>query len=171
MGKETVFFQSFITKEVYKMNHHFYCDSKCVIHLISCKVCVLQHVGSTVDRFHLRWNNYKYSERIASEGGTPKQNYFHQQFLSENHHGLLEDCEIIRLIDKTDPSDPTRREFFWMQKLNTLVPLGLNVMEVVSKNFLAIIVKRRVVSIVLPHVVVPDPSLLPLVISPCLVDL
>ena len=70
-------FQSFVTKEVYKINHHFHCDSKCVICLISCKVCGLQYVGSTVDRFRLRWNNYKCSQRIASEGGTPKQNYFH----------------------------------------------------------------------------------------------
>ena len=61
-------------------------------------------------------------------GGSPKQNYFHQHFLSENHHGLLKDCQI-KLIDKTDPSNPTRREFFWMQKLKTLAPLGPNVLE------------------------------------------
>ena len=85
----------------------------------------------------------QYSERTASEGGTPKQNYFHQHFLSENHHGLLEDCEIIRLIDKTDLSDPTRREFFWMQKLNTLVALGLNLVEVVSKKFFSYYCKAQ----------------------------
>ena len=33
-------------------------------------VCGLQYVGSTVDRFRLRWHNYKCSQRIASEGGT-----------------------------------------------------------------------------------------------------
>ena len=108
--QETGTFQSFVIKEVYKINHHFHCDSKCVIYLISCKVCGLQYVGSTVDRFRLRWNNYECSQGIASAGGTPKQNYFHQHFLSENHHGLLQDCEI-KLIDKTDPSDPTRRVF------------------------------------------------------------
>ena len=62
------------------------------------------------------------------EDGNPKQNYFHQQYLSENHHGLLEDCEI-RLIDITNPPDPNRRGFFWMQKLKTLAPLSLNVLE------------------------------------------
>ena len=86
-----------------------------------------------------------YSHRIASEVGTSKKNYFHQHFLSENHHGLLEDCEI-RLIDKTDPSDPTRREFLSMRKLKTLAPLDLNILE-------------------------GDLSQLPLVISPSLVDL
>ena len=37
--QETDAFQSFVKKEVYKFNHHFHCDSKCVIYLISCKVC------------------------------------------------------------------------------------------------------------------------------------
>ena len=45
-----------------------------------------------------------------SEGGTPMQNFFHQHFLDEDHHGLLMDCEI-RLIDRTDPSVPTGRDF------------------------------------------------------------
>ena len=147
--QETDNAQSFVTKEVYKINHNFHCDSKRVIYLVSYKVCGSQYDRSTADRFRLRWNNYKCSQRIASEGGTLKQNYFHQHFLSENHHGLFEDCEI-RLIDKTDTSDPTRREFFWMRKLKTLTPLRLNVLEGVW-YFLAIIVKHRGVSIVLPH--------------------
>ena len=71
---------------------------------------------------------YKCSQSIASEGGIPKQIYFHQHFLSENHHGLLEDCEIS-LINKTDLSDPIRREFLWIRKLKTLAPLVLNALE------------------------------------------
>ena len=82
---------------------------------------------STIDRCRLRWDNYKCSQRIAP-GGIPKQNYFHKHFPSENHHELLEDCEI-RLIDKTNSSDPTRRGFFSTQKPKTLTPLGLNVVE------------------------------------------
>ena len=128
--KETNTFQSFVTKKVYKINHHFHCDSKCIVYLLSCKVCRLQYVGSTVDRFRLRWNNYKCSQRGALQGGAPKQNYFHQHFLSEDHHRLLEDCEII-LIDKTDFSDSTRREFFWVYAPKTFAPLGLNICEIV----------------------------------------
>ena len=128
--KETNTFQSFVTKKVYKINHHFHCDSKCIVYFLSCKVCALQYVGSTVVRFRLRWNNYKCSQRAALEGVTPKQNYFHQHFLSEEHLGLLEDCQIT-LIDKTDSSDPTRREFFWMYEPKTFAPLELNICEIV----------------------------------------
>ena len=60
-----------------------------------------------------------------SEDGTLKQNYFRQHFLNQKNHGLLDDCEM-RLTDKTDPSDSTRREFCWMGKLKTLAPLGLS---------------------------------------------
>ena len=78
--QETDTFQRFVTKEIYKINHHFDCDSKCGIYLISCKVCGLQYLGLTVDIIRLRWNNCKCSQRIASGGGTSKQNYFHQHF-------------------------------------------------------------------------------------------
>ena len=50
-------FQSFVTKESYKIVNE--CDSKYIIYLFSCKACGLQYVGSTVERFHFRWNNYE----------------------------------------------------------------------------------------------------------------
>ena len=86
-------------------------------------VYIFIYAKSTVDRFCLRWNNYKCSLRVALEGANPKQNYFHQYFLSEDHYGLLEDCEIT-LIDKNDSWDPTRRELFWMYELKTFYAAG-----------------------------------------------
>ena len=47
-------FQSFVTKESYKINHKFICDSKCIIYLFSYKACELQYVGSPVERFHFK---------------------------------------------------------------------------------------------------------------------
>ena len=56
------------------------------------------------------------------------QKYFHDHFLSKGHNGMINDVEIV-FIDKTDPSDPTRREEFWRNKLKTLVAYGLDVEE------------------------------------------
>ena len=56
------------------------------------------------------------------------QNYFHDHFSSAYHNGSINDVEFI-FIDKTDPSDPTRREKFWRNKFKTLAPYGLNVEE------------------------------------------
>ena len=48
-----------------------------------------------------------------------------EHFSSNNHNGLLEDCSITR-IDKTDGSDPTRREEYWRRILKIVSPYGLN---------------------------------------------
>ena len=39
---------------------------------------------------------------------------------------FLEDVEI-RLLDKTQGSDPTKQEYYWMRTLKTFFPHGLNV--------------------------------------------
>ena len=56
------------------------------------------------------------------------QRYLHEHFLSKDHNGLINDVEI-NFVDKTDPSDPTRKEEFQRTKLKTLAPYGLNVEE------------------------------------------
>ena len=43
------------------------------------------------------------------------EKHFHDHSLSEGLNGLINDVEIV-FIDKTDPSDTTRREKFWRNK-------------------------------------------------------
>ena len=45
--------------------------------------------------------------------------------MKDDHHGFQEDAEVT-LFDKTQASDPTKREFYWMRTLKTLYPNGLN---------------------------------------------
>lgn len=123
--QEVSFFQSSVDGKQYKINHRLNCDDKCLIYLLSCKVCGKQYVGQTTDKFRFRWNNYKACQRKAVLGQEHPQSFFHQHFLSADHNGLLEDCKIF-LIDKTDASDPTRRESFWIRRLKTICPEGLN---------------------------------------------
>ena len=105
-------FTSHVTTETFKINHHFNCNSKCLIYLFSCKVCGKQYVGLTKDKFRYRWNNYKKCQRKAQSGEDHMQKYLHDHFLREDHDGLLNNAEIT-LIEKTDPTDPERREKFW----------------------------------------------------------
>ena len=53
------------------------------------------------------------------------QKHLHEHFIGENHQGLEKDVEIT-LIDKTDPSDPTKREDFLIHTLGTMTPKELN---------------------------------------------
>ena len=69
--------------------------------------------GQNNDEFKYRWNNYKDNNR--------------KSLMAEDHKqaGFINDTEI-RFTDKTDPSDPTRRENFWIDTLKTRYPQGLN---------------------------------------------
>ena len=104
---------------------YFHRNSKCLIYLMSCKVCGKQNVRSTTERFRFWWNNYKDNQRKAKRGEDHTQKYFHEHFLNHDHNGLINEIEII-LIGKTDQSDHTRREEFWWAKLKTLGYNSLN---------------------------------------------
>ena len=118
-------FQSLVDKKVYKINHRFTCSDKYLVHLLSCKVCGQQYTGQTVDEFRYRRNNYKDNNRKSLRGDEHKQADVFVHVQSLDHNSFLEDTEIT-FIDKTDPSDPARREEFWIDTLKTCYPLGLN---------------------------------------------
>ena len=70
---KTYVFESFKTKRQSKINHYINCGDKCLIYLLSRKTCGLQcvcssMVGSTTDRFRLRWNNHKDNEAREQRG-------------------------------------------------------------------------------------------------------
>ena len=105
--KVTNTFDSFTTKESYKINHKFDCNDKCLIYLFSCKTCGKECTGKTTDRFRYRWNNYKMEARKAEKGdmeNVKKKKFLQSHFLQDDHQGLLEDVEV-RLIDKTQGSE------------------------------------------------------------------
>ena len=45
-----------------------------------------------------------------------------------DHHGFLNDAQVT-LIDKTQASDLTKREYFCMRALKTYYPYDLNIEE------------------------------------------
>ena len=54
------------------------------------------------------------------------QDHLFEHFNEEGHHGLLENVSIT-FIDKTDPSDPLKRENYWKNVLKLMALLGLNI--------------------------------------------
>ena len=108
--------------------YHLNCNDKCLIYLLSCKACGLQYVGSTTDKFRLRWNNYKENDRKALRGEEHMQPELFEHYAADNYNCFLTDCSIT-LIDKTDGSDPTRREEYWRKVLKTVAPYGLNTLN------------------------------------------
>ena len=136
------------------------CNSPKVIYLKNCKVCGIQNVGSTENKYRKRFNVYKSVQRQvrekllgelpkATKRGRPKQNSedhsykgkkeiekkyaqekFHKHFCQEGHKGI-EDWEVI-LIDSAHSEKSLRsKELFWQYKLKTFHPDGLNEVEAI----------------------------------------
>ena len=85
----------------------------------------MQYNGQTNDKFRYRWNDYKNNYRKSLRGEDNKQAGFFAHFHKAGHGGFINETKI-RFIDKTDPSDFTRREDFWIDTIKTRYPQGLN---------------------------------------------
>ena len=85
------------------------------------------HSWARLKQFRSRWNNYKTNARKAARGNIEscRQQFLQNHFLQDDHHGFLEDVEVT-LIDKTQASEPTKREYHCMRTLKTFYPDGLN---------------------------------------------
>ena len=112
--EQTDTISSTVTDESFRINHHLCCNDKCPIYLLTRKVFRKQYTGKTVDKFRLRWNNYRENDRKAVRGEEVKQKFLHEHFLRADHQGFLQDVSIT-LIDKTQP-------YYWMRTLKTLSP-------------------------------------------------
>ena len=44
-------FTSAVANKIYKINHQFECNKKCLVYLLTCKKCLKQYVGQTIDTF------------------------------------------------------------------------------------------------------------------------
>ena len=116
---ETNTLTSSVTGETYKINHRLDCNDKCLVYLFTCNKCKKQYTGQTTDNFRGRWNKSLKVEVLKGEN---------KYFESEGHTEILDDVSIT-LIDKTDGSNPTKRENYWMRTLKTYASYSLNVVD------------------------------------------
>ena len=82
--KEADTFISKITGKTYMINCRLNCNDKCLVYF-TCKVCLKENIGKTVDEFRYRWNNYKNSKSM--------QQLLFEHFSEEGHHSFLKDVQ------------------------------------------------------------------------------
>ena len=131
-------FTSKATQNTYKINHQINCRKKCLVYLLTCNKCFKQYIRPTVDKFRWRWNNYKSNDRKFQRLEPCMQVLLFSHFSMAVHNGFLNDVSIT-FIDKTDPSDPLRREDYWRQALKTMALYGLNTEDSVWWLFLCLL--------------------------------
>ena len=119
-------FESFQTKKQQKTNYNQNYNNKCLIYLLSCKICGVQYESSTTDPFLYHQNNYKDNNRKPEREEEHIQADLFQHFASHGHSNFLKDYAIT-LIDKTYDADSTRTEEHWRTLMKTVPPYGLNI--------------------------------------------
>ena len=88
----------------------------------------MHYGGQTINQFRSRWNNCNSDSRKHGQGAKCMQQHLFRHFCIFGHCGFLQDVSLT-FIDKTDPSDPLKREDYWRNTLKTMVPFGLNIEE------------------------------------------
>ena len=126
--ENTTSFQSSQTKETFNIYHHVNCKSKYVIYLLQCTLCKCQYIGKSETPFNIRLNNHR--KDVSSVTGIPACKHFNETGHNFNSHAkftIIEQLEKTKNLDKETLTKRLKlRENFWIKKLKTLTPNGLN---------------------------------------------
>ena len=120
-------FTSYRNGEMFKIFHQLNCKSSDLIYLLQCRICQLQYVCKSETSFNIRLNNH----RKDSSNKNPILACKHFQ---NSNHNFQMDAEFT-LIEQITKSFTTTKQLqpllkkwenFWIIKLKTLYPDGLN---------------------------------------------
>ena len=123
-------FKSTVTNQTFSLPKGNYgidvaCTTKNVVYLVTCDHCSMQYVGMTTNDLRARFTNHRSSVR---NGKFNTGLYYHCLCAPQRDKAKLLQVQIIYRYDKLDDAKDvllTVEEFF-MRKLCTLMPFGLN---------------------------------------------
>ena len=114
-------FSSDQTGETFTVRYGFYCTSSNVIYLMYCNKCKdAQYVGETKNKLRKRF--YLHRRHIEENTGT----LVTQHFNLPGHTVENMKCFPIEKVFHDSTQFRRKRERFWIHKLKTLAPFGLN---------------------------------------------
>ena len=120
-------FTSYRTGETFKIFHLLKCKSSRIIYLLQCRICQLQCVVKSETSFSIRLNNHRKDTKNKNPILACKhfQNSNHN-FQRDAKFTLIE--QITKSFTKTEQLRLllNKRKNFWILKLKTLYPDGLN---------------------------------------------
>lgn len=101
------------------LRDRFTCQSENIIYVLQCPVCSVQYVGQT--RTTLRQRLLKHRNKFRDKAQTPRRKLY-QHF--DEHIGKFN--PIVIPVATTNPRNIHATEKFWINKVGTLTPHGLN---------------------------------------------
>ena len=105
------------TRQRIPIQNRLSCDSKNIIYVLQCQYCGLQYVGQTTTSLRTRMTNHLSAFRSKQAPRMLLYRHF-------DTHGAFK-AKIIPLTH-SHPSSRMATEEFWIKKLNTRIPNGLN---------------------------------------------
>ena len=115
----SAYFKSTVTKQVFSIHHTFTCSSTNIVYLITCSKCRKQYVGKTTKALRERIYHHRWSIRVN------QSRYISKHFNMENHNITNLKIQVINTAEQ--PENLQQLEEYWIKKLETLQPKGLNV--------------------------------------------
>ena len=121
-------FKSNQTKRVLNIYHTITCQSQWIIYLLECFLCNLQHVGKSETSFSIRLNNDW--KDVSNPEAIPACVHFRKE-----GHNCIQHAKLTLIEQLTNTENVSKatlklrlklREDFWILKLDTLSPEGLN---------------------------------------------
>ena len=116
-------FSSTSTKEEFFIYCTVTCKTENIIYLLECGICGHQYVGETKRQLRDRLNNHRSDAQLKPHRSLSRH------LSSRGHNNSFDDLKVT--IIEHDPTwDDTgrrNRESFWIRKLKTLSPNGINV--------------------------------------------
>ena len=120
-------FKSSVTQKTYHIFHDLNCKCKLLIYLMECRNCRIQYTGKSETEFNIR---LKIHRKDVNRPNAPQAG---QHFKLPNHifnqHArftLTEQLDNMRIDTDLATLRLKKREDFWIEKLKTLHPYGLN---------------------------------------------
>ena len=121
-------FMSQQTKRTFNIFYKLICKSQYVIYLMEPILCKIQYVGKSETPFNLRLKNHR--KDVNNPKAIPASNHFKihgHNFMKHAKFTLIEQLTEISNVSKdTLRLRLKRREHFWVIKLETLAPKGVN---------------------------------------------
>ncbi len=115
-------FTSHITDKTYNMRHDTNCSTKDVIYMITCKKCSKQYVGQTSQPVSKRMNSHRFDINNCMDPAFSTHVATH--FNMDQHS--MADFSFVPIDCVTNGLDRLCKETYWIHKLKTLYPDGLN---------------------------------------------
>ena len=116
-------FSSSVTGSVYNLRFDADCTSKHVIYLITCKKCTQQYVGQTNQNVSRRMNSHRFDIRNSEINSI---SHVASHFGSSDTNCTMSDFSFQPIDFVNNNLDRLCKETFWIHKLTTMIPDGLN---------------------------------------------